>query len=73
MHCRFICIFVHGVRFIEGCSELTSDISRTSKEDKNEYTDSDSDGGSNGLPFIMGPNAIMSESIEEFSLEENLS
>ena len=73
LHCRFIYIFIHGIRFIESCSELTNDISKTSKEDKNEYTDSDSDGGSNGLPFMMGPNAIMSESIEEFSLEENLS
>ena len=48
-------------------------LEQAKKIKMNTYTDSDSDGGSNGLPFMMGPNAIMSESIEEFSLEENLS
>ena len=54
---------------MEPSSELRNDISKTSKEDENEYIDSDSDGGINGLPFMMEPDTIIDESDEDFSLD----
>ena len=48
-------------------SELTNDVSKTTKEDENEYIDSD--GGINGFPFMMEPDTIIDESDEELSLD----